>query len=142
MATDRVGRLGVGLSNQYKVGIPAISFKLQKSRAFSFGGMVAFSNDDNGGYGAGLKVFRNIFDEPQLNFYTAVLGAVIQQKQANAEDQSGFQFDFTLGAEYSFSGLQSLGFSTEFGLSLNKLEDFVVETTGSSFIVVAVHFFL
>ncbi|MBT5094134.1 MAG: hypothetical protein HOM21_07825, partial [Halobacteriovoraceae bacterium] len=64
-ATDRRGRLGVGLNNQLKNDLPSISFKLQKSKSFAFGGLLGLSTDDsNGGFGAGLKVYRNLFDEP------------------------------------------------------------------------------
>lgn len=141
-ATDRRGRLGVGYSNQLANELPAISFKLHKSRAFSMGGLVGYSNNENGGgYGAGLKFYRNIFDEPQLNFYTAIMAALLNQKFPG-RTESGFQVDTTLGTEFHFAGLSSLAFSVEFGLSFNKLNDFVIETVGQSFIVAGVHFYL
>ncbi|MBT3584923.1 MAG: hypothetical protein HN509_08450 [Halobacteriovoraceae bacterium] len=141
-ATDRRGRLGVGLNNQLKNDLPSISFKLQKSKSFAFGGLLGLSTDDsNGGFGAGLKVYRNLFDEPQLNFYTALMGALLKEKSAGVE-QSGFQVDLTLGSEFHFAGLTSLGFSFEFGVSFNKLDDFVAETTGSHFVVAGIHFYL
>jgi hypothetical protein len=143
MALERVGRLGVGFHNQFKTDIPAVSFKLQKSSSSAFSGSFGIDTDSNtGGYGAGLKYFRNLFDEPQANFYVAALGAMISQKQNGGEDQSGFQFDLSLGSEFSFAGLSSLGFSFEFGVSLNKLKDFVIQTTGQNFVVGSVHFYL
>ena len=47
-----------------------------------------------------------------------------------------------MGSEFSFAGLSSLGFSVEFGLSLNKVDEFVVETVGDNFIVAGAHFYL
>ncbi|MEI8347416.1 MAG: hypothetical protein WCG27_08110 [Pseudomonadota bacterium] len=142
-AADYRGRLGVGLSNQLMNDLPAISFKLQKSRAVSMGAVINASNHaTNGGYGAGLKLYRNIFDEPQLTFYGALLGAYIDRKTTDKKDKTGFQFDLTMGSEFCFSGLQSLGFSFEFGVSFNKMTDFVVETVGHNFITAAVHFYL
>lgn len=139
---DQRGRLGVGVTQQLKNDLPAISFKLQKSESFAMGGVLGIStSDEKGGYGAGLKFYRIMFDEPQLNFYSSVMGAMIK-KQTTSKEESGFQFDFTLGSEFSFTGLPSLGFSFEFGVSLNKLNDFVVETVGYQFVVAAVHFYL
>ena len=140
-AMDRTGRLGAGLSNQLIGDLPAMSFKLQKSRAFSLGGLFGLDTADDGGMGAGLKIYRNFFDEPQINFYGSLLGAYISDKRPSG-DENGFQFDLTLGSEFSFTGLQSLGLAFEFGLSLNKLEDFRVQTVGDGFLVMMAHFYL
>jgi len=135
-------KLGVGVSNQLLNDIPAISLKLQKSREVAIGALLNMSTDDTrGGMGAGIKVFRIIFEEPQLNFYASGLGGIIKQK-VESISKTGFQFDFTLGSEFSFQGLQSLGFSFEVGVSLNKINNFVIETTGQSFVTGAIHFYL
>ena len=141
-ALERISRLGVGISNQFINDIPAISFKLQKSKSFAIGGLLAYdSNDTNGGYGMGIRAYRNFFEEPLLNFYGAFTGAIINQKTSTS-DESGFQFDLSLGSEFSFNGLESLGLSFEFGVSLNKLDDFTIQTAGSQFFVTAIHFYL
>ncbi len=139
---DRRGRLGIGYSNQFILDLPAISFKHQRSRSFSYGGIFAIDTERNGGFGAGIKVYRNLFEEPQLNFYTAGLLAILNDKRPGLSDKRGFQADWTFGSEFSFSGLQSLGFSFEFGISLNKVEEFKVQTTGHQFITGAIHFYL
>lgn len=142
-AVERRGRLGVGFSNQLQNELPAVSFKIQRSRSFAFGALLGLSTDDNdGGLGAGIKLYRILFDEPQLNFYTSLLGAYLRDNNGANASQSGFQFDLTLGSEFSFVGLQSLGFSVEFGVSMNKMNDFVVETTAGGLVVAAVHFYL
>lgn len=141
-ALEKTNRLGVGMSNQLKNDFPALSFKIQKSKSFAIGGMLGLSTaDTNGGYGVGLKVYRNIFDEPQLNFYFSGMGALLANKIAGLT-YSGFQFDLSLGSEFHFSGLNSLGFSFEFGVSANKKKDFVFETLGSHFVVAGIHFYL
>mgnify|MGYP000356727625 CR=1 FL=1 len=142
-AIDRTGRLGLGMSNQLKNDIPAISFKIQKSKGTAFGAMIGADTDEkDGGWGAGFKVYRNIFDEPQLNFYGALMVGVINQKLGVGESNTGFQADATLGSEFSFTGLSSIGLSFEFGVSFNKMDDFRVQTVGDSFIVAAAHFYL
>lgn len=141
-AFDKMNRLGLGMSNQLKNDFPALSFKTQKNRSFAFGGLLGLSTDkNNGGYGVGMKVYRNIFDEPQLNFYLAGMGALMNNK-INQTSYSGFQFDLSLGSEFHFSGLNSIGFSFEFGVSASKTKDFIFQTLGNNFIVSAVHFYL
>jgi len=142
-AVDRPGRLGLGFSNQLQTDLPAISFKIQRSRSFAFGALVGLSTDDNdGGLGAGVKLYRILFDEPQLNFYTSLLGAFLKENNGPSASDTGFQIDLTFGSEFSFVGLQSLGFTVEFGLSMNKMDDFVIETTAGGLFIAAVHFYL
>jgi hypothetical protein len=142
LAFDKMNRLGIGMSNQLHNDFPALSFKIQKNRSFAFGGLAGLSTDpNNGGYGIGIKVYRNIFDEPQLNFYMAGMGAILGNK-ISSTTYSGFQFDLSLGSEFHFTGLNSIGFSFEFGASAFKKKDFVFQTLGNNFIVSAIHFYL
>lgn len=141
-ALEKTNRLGVGMTNQLKNDFPALSFKMQKTRSFAYGGMAGISTSDtSGGYGVGIKLYRNIFDEPQLNFYLSGMGALLSNK-INGVSHSGFQIDLSFGSEFHFTGLNSLGFSFEFGVSANKKKDFVFETLGSHFIVAGIHFYL
>ena len=141
-AADKINRLGLGMSNQLHNDFPALSFKIQKNRSFALGGVAGLSTDAaKGGHGVGLKVYRNIFDEPQLNFYFAGLGALLSNK-VNSTSYTGFQFDVSLGSEFHFSGLNSIGFSFEFGVSAYKKQEFVFQTLGNNFIVSAIHFYL
>ena len=135
--------MGIGLSHQLKNEIPALSFKLQQSRSFALGALLGYRNraSESSRYGAGLKFYRNFFEEPQLNFYGALLAAW-PLKVDSSGGHDNFQFDFTLGAEFHFAGLESLGFGLEFGLSAYKLGRFAVETVGDKFIASSVHFYL
>ena len=87
------------------------------------------------------KVYKILFNEPKLDLYAAAMAAMLSQKTAGVAE-SGFQVDLTLGSEFSFEGIESLGFSVEFGLSVNKINEFEFGTTGFSFLVGAVHFYL
>lgn len=141
---DLTGRLGLGLTNQLVNDVPSLSIKLQRSRNIALGVIAGFNMADtaDGGFAAGVKLYRLIFDEPQLNFFGATTFAFLKDQVSATTSHTGFEIDFTLGTEFHFSGLESIGFSFEFGLSLNKLEDFVIQTVGSSFVVSAVHFYL
>lgn len=140
--TERIGRLGIGLTNQIKNGLPALSFKMQKSRSLSFGGMFNIDTSSTGGWGAGIKLYKNIFEEPQANFYSSVLAAITNTKQTAGGGKTGFQIDATFGSEFSFTGLTSLGFSFEAGVSFNKVDDFAIQTVGNGFVTGSIHFYL
>lgn len=142
-ALDRRGRMGVGITQQLKTEIPAISIKSQRSAIYAFEalfGLKLADNDDTMGVGA--KFYRIIFDEPLVNFYFAGMGALIRSDEYSASS-TGFQVDMTFGSEFSFAGLQSLGFSFEFGVSVNNLNDsFTLETVGNHFVVAGLHFYI
>jgi hypothetical protein len=146
LAADLRGRMGLGLTNQLANDIPALSLKIQQSRTFAMGGVLGFKSDqDNTLYGAGLKLYRIIFDEPQLNFYMA--GMVASQSYLDDERRarSGYQMDGTLGAEFHLSGIESIGFSFEFGLSVRNAQaqgGTSFQTLGDNFLTAAIHFYL
>lgn len=145
-SADMRGRLGVGATNQLANGLPALSLKIQQTKTFAFGGVLGFkSNQDNTLYGAGLKFYRIIFDEPQLNFYMAGLVATETYLNDEEKEKSGYQVDGTMGSEFHFAGLESLGFSFEFGLSVRNTEPeggTTFQTLGDQIIKAALHFYL
>lgn len=146
-SADLRGRMGIGATNQLANEIPAISLKIQQSKTFALGGLIGFKTDqDNTLYGAGIKFYRIIFDEPQLNFYMAgLLAAENYIDEEKDQVKSGYQVDGTLGTEFHFQGLESLGFSFEFGLSArnaNSKGGTSFETLGDQFLKAAVHFYL
>ncbi|MBI2520975.1 MAG: hypothetical protein HYV97_11175 [Bdellovibrio sp.] len=134
--------MGIGTSNQVATDLPALSFKISNDPTFAIGGLLGISTSDTGGgHAAGLKIYKIIYDEPQLQFYASGMGALLKRK-APPNNGSGFQLDFTLGSEFTFQGLESLGFSFEFGVSMNKMEEVVIETVGYHFVTAAIHFYL
>lgn len=146
-AADLRGRMGVGATNQLANDIPAISLKIQQSKTFALGGLVGFKSDqDQTLYGAGVKFYRIIFDEPQLNFYLAGLFATLNYlDEVRDEVKGGYQIDGTMGSEFHFQGLESIGFSFEFGISARNADaegGTSIETLGDQFVKAAVHFYL
>lgn len=142
-ALNKTGRLGVGLSNQFVNDLPAISIKIQQNRYYALGGLLALrSNEDNTLYGAGLRVYRVIFEEPLLNFYMAGTLASLSYEEDN-KAKSGYQIDGTFGTEFHIEGIESIGWSFEFGLSYNHGPNGrSFETLGNNFLKAAVHFYL
>ncbi len=132
------------MSNQLANDLPAISIKMQQNKVFALGALLGFkSDDDHTQYGAGVRVFRLIFDEPQLNFYMAGTFASISYLDDKDKEKTGYQIDGTLGTEFHFTGLESLGFSCEFGVSVNDTgKGTTFQTLGNNFLKAAVHFYL
>lgn len=145
-SADLRGRLGMGATNQLANEIPAISLKLQQTKTFAIGGLLGFKSDqDNTLYGAGVKFYRIIFDEPQLTFYLAGLFATETfLDETKDKVKSGHQIDGTFGTEFHFQGLESLGFSFEFGLSARNASEkgSTFQTLGDQFLKAAFHFYL
>ena len=142
-AMNLLGRLGVGTTNQVVTGINAISVKLQRNRSTALSGIFGINNsDDSSNYAVGAKVFRLIYDEPQLNFYSA-FSAIMFTYQNDGDTVSGNQIDAGLGAEFSFQGLESIGFSFEFGFSMNKYNGAQnIQSYGHHIVSSAIHFYL
>lgn len=143
LALDYRHRLGIGYSNQLQNNVNSLSFKMQNSRSFAWGGMAGLNTDDSGGgFGVGLKAYRIFFSEPNLNFYGAILAGYLKEVQSLTKSVSGFQADLSLGTEFCIPGVKSLGFSIEFGASVTKLEEFRLQTVGRNFLTAGVHFYL
>jgi hypothetical protein len=146
-AVNVLGRLGVGFTNQMANEVESISFKIQRSRSSALGVILGFqSRDGETSYGLGVKLYRNIYEEPNLRFYMAGMLASLSQivtVNGNPETQSGMQIDGTFGTEFHINSIESLGFSMEFGISTNTLgNDTTIETIGDGFIKAALHFYL
>jgi hypothetical protein len=140
---DLVGRLGVGMTQTFANNLSALSFKMLTSPSLGFGAMLGIKDSDaEKSLGVGIKGYKIIFDEPLLQFYGAGMIAMLSKKTPN-KTLSGQQVDLTLGTEFHFAGLESLGFSVEFGLSFHNLEDsLTIETVGHHFLQGGIHFYL
>lgn len=145
-AMNLVGRLGIGYSNQVVTGIDTLSVKLQRNRANGFGALLGVdSSSDASNYALGLKAYRVIYDEPQLNFYSAFSGIFFTYQDPDDLDETknGYQIEGAFGTEFSFQGLESIGFSFEFGLGMNKYNGSAnVGTVGHGIMTSAIHFYL
>lgn len=143
-AANYVGRLGIGMANNIESGINLLSVKIQRNRSSALGGHFGIDSSSDGVYYAlGGKYYKYIYEEPQLNFYSAIAGTFFTYEDEAGESDSGYQFDGTFGAEYSFQGLESIGFSFEFGMGMSNYNDKTrIKTIGYNMIVSAVHFYL
>jgi hypothetical protein len=135
------GRLGLGFTNQVASTadgtIPALSAKYYLSHSFATAIATGFDTRNNASTLAlGLKLFKNVFYEPNLIFY---LGGGIAYVNRTGSNLQGSMF---LGSEFFFSQLPSLGFSFEAGIrGDNTTGSFAIRTTGDSFLTAGMHFY-
>ncbi len=139
-----IGRLGIGTTNQVVTGIEAISLKLQRNRKFGLGGIFGVdSSSDASTYAVGGKTYHIIYDEPQLNFYSSISAILFTYADASDDIQNGYQAEGSFGSEFTFQGLESVGFSFEFGLGLIKHDNkSSFKTVGHHMVQSAIHFYL
>jgi hypothetical protein len=143
-ATSLVGRLGIGTANTLPNNMPTLSLKLQRNASTALGGVFGLDSSPDGSlYALGIKAYRLIYDEPQLNFYSA-FGATVFTYNDDANDvKQGNQIIGTFGSEFMFQGIESLGFSFEFGMGVQNYEGQThIKTLGYNMIQSAIHFYL
>lgn len=143
-AAGQIGRLGVGMSDQLVSNMKTLSLKLQRNRSSAIGGTFGLDSSSDGSfYALGIKYYRLIYEEPQLNFYSAFGGSFFTYKNSADETKQGNQFDGVFGTEFSFQGIESIGFSFEFGMRMYSYnQETHIGTTGYNMISSAIHFYL
>jgi len=143
-ARDLTGRLGLGYNAEFANSnstipnsVPAISLKYGITRDIGIEGIVGFNTGSPSNDVVGLKMFKNIFYETNLNFYFMAGGAVVSGNgKTGAELLTGF------GTEAFIPGLESLGFSMEVGGELDNLSGtYALKTLGFSFLNAGIHFY-
>ena len=141
-AKDLHGRLGLGFNNQFSNstttnGVPGLSLKYGLTRDIAAAGIIGISTSTPSNTVTGLKLFKNIFFEQNLNFYFMVGGALV-----NGNHQSGADFLGGFGSEFFIPGVESLGFSVETGVRFTNITgSFVFQTLGVSFLEAGIHFY-
>lgn len=143
-ARDLTGRLGLGYNAEFANSdsnivnhVPAISLKYAISKDLGIEGVVGFNTGSPANDVVGLKFFKNIFYETNLNFYFMAGAAAVQ-----GNSKSGAQIISGFGVEFFFPGLESLGFAMETGASLDNLGgSYALKTLGFSFLNAGIHFY-
>lgn len=139
---DLQGRFGVGYNAEFGSiasgdNVPGISLKYALARDLALEAILSATTAAGGSSVKGLKLFKNVFYETNLNFYFMLGGAYVSTPIA-----SGIQGLGGLGAEFFVPGVESLGFSVETGGSFDNLTgSYALRTIGVSFIDAGVHFY-
>jgi hypothetical protein len=134
-AKDLNSRLGVGYSNQFGLDedLPSVAMRYYPNS--DYGLMAALGVDtekDNSRFGFMAKIFKIVFKEDNLNFYTGAGAGVISREKA-AKTDSGFDLSGFLGAEFFLPGLENLSLSFEAGVGITSVSSQVrFRTIGDS----------
>lgn len=124
LAVDLTHRLGLGFSQQMgSVDIPMITAHYYPNARFAITGALGIdTKKDDSQFAAQVKVRRVVFTENQLNFYMGAAGGFTSHEETNAtgqvENKSNTELSGILGAEFFFSGLDSLSFMFETGIGI------------------------
>jgi hypothetical protein len=142
-ARDLQGRLGLGFNaqfaNQREVngGVSAISAKYAVTKDIAFEGIVGLATTKPGNSVIGMKFFKNLFFENNLNFYSMLAGGLVA-----ANNTSGIDLQGGFGSEFFIPGLESVGFSFEVGGEITNISgSMVFRTMGASFLDAGMRFY-
>lgn len=122
-AKDLTHRLGVGVKNNTSFDMPSLAAVYYPNSDLGLTGGLGIDtqkNESRFALSAGLR--RILFREDNLNFYFGGQAALINF-ETGAQKESGFELNALFGAEFFFTGLDSLGFSFEGGVGITSLDD-------------------
>lgn len=115
-------RLGVGYANQFSEDLPSLAVRYWPNPKMGVGAQLGVdTQDDNSRFGFMGKIYRIIFSEDNMNFYMGSGAALVSFENAAGKNQSGFELNGFVGAEFFFAGLESLGFSFEAGVGVASI---------------------
>jgi hypothetical protein len=151
-AKDMTSRLGVGYSDSFSVSpMPSLAVKYYPSTEWSLSaalGIDTNSSNSSGGnsnFGFGVKAYKTIFTEDNLNFYMGAGAGLISSSPgsgASGSTNSGFELSGFCGAEFFIPGLESLGLNFQAGVGVTSLSSGVrFRTIGESPLNAGMYFY-
>jgi len=142
-ARDLQGRLGLGYNAQFanyresNNSVPAIAAKYAITKDIAIEGVFGIATTSPGNSVIGVKFFKNLFFENNMNFYGMLAAGLV-----TANNQSGSDLLGGFGAEFFIPGLESLGISFEVGGELTNITgSMVFRTMGASFLNAGMRFY-
>lgn len=131
-AKDLASRLGVGIKNNSSEDVPAVAVIYYPNHDFAItGGMGLDTKKDQSKFAVNGGVRKILFKENQLNFYFGGQLGIVNYEVAGVKE-NGFELNALFGAEFFFTGLDSLGFSFEGGAGISSLKDVRFRTIADS----------
>lgn len=131
-AKDLASRLGVGIKNNSSEDVPAIGVVYYPNHDFAItGGVGIDTKKDYSKFVVNGGVRKILFKENQLNFYFGGQLGMVNYEGAGIKE-NGFELNALFGAEFFFTGLDSLGFSFEGGAGISSLKDVRFRTIADS----------
>lgn len=120
-AKDLTNRLGVGYSDNFHVTLPSLAVRYYPNPQLGVSASLGVDTKENDSkFGFMARIYRIIFMEDNLNFYMGA-GAGLISQETQASNNSGFELAGFAGAEFFFTGLDSLGFTFEMGVAVSSV---------------------
>jgi hypothetical protein len=130
-AKDMTSRLGVGYSDSFSVSnLPSIAVKYYPNQDLALSAALGIdtnstnSTTGNSNFGFGVKLYKTIFPEENMNFYMgagAGLVSISPTTGGTGATNSGFELTGFFGAEFFLPGLDSMGFNFQAGVGVTSL---------------------
>jgi hypothetical protein len=142
-AKDLTSRLGVGYTDSFSVStLPSLAVKYYPSMDLALSASLGVdtnttnSTAGQSNFGFGVRVYKTIFTEENLNFFMGAGGGLISiapTSGGTGTNNSGFELAGICGVEFFFPGLDSLGFNMVTGIGITSLSSGVrFRTIGES----------
>ncbi len=123
LAKDLASRLGIGVKNNSSENVPQVAVVYYPNHDFAVtGGVGLDTKKDQSKFVVTGGVRKILFKENQLNFYFGGQLGMVNYEVAGVKE-NGFELNALFGAEFFFTGLESLGFSFEGGAGISSLKD-------------------
>jgi len=130
-AKDMTSRLGIGYSDSFSVStLPSIAVKYYPSQDLALSAALGIDTNStnsatgNSNFGAGVKLYKTIFPEDNMNFYMgagAGLVSISPTAGGSGTTNSGFEMSGFFGAEFFIPGIDSLGINFQAGIGVTSL---------------------
>jgi hypothetical protein len=130
-AKDLTHRLGIGFKNNTSQDLPSLAVVYYPTQTFGLtGGFGMDTKKDYNSTQVMLGARQIIYPEPNMNFYVAAQGAIVNYENPVDGKKSGIDVAGLFGVEFFFAGLENLGFTFEAGLSLSTANNSRFRTVG------------
>lgn len=133
-AKDLGTRLGVGIKNNNSIDLPAIAAVYYPNSDIGLTGSLGVdTEEDNSAFAFNIGIRKILFTENNMNFYYGGQAGLVNVETPTADGSdkdSGFELNVVFGAEFFFTGLDSLGFSFEGGVGLSSMDKTRFRTIG------------
>jgi hypothetical protein len=132
------GRLGIGYNSEFANGaVPSLSLKYALARDLGTELVLGVNTATPTSTVGAFKLSKGLFFETNLNL-SAFAGAGMVAVNGN----SGFEGLAGFALEFFIPGLESVGFTSDMGVSLgNGSGSFALRTLGVSFLNAGIHFY-
>lgn len=140
-AKDLTNRLGVGYRDTLTTGRPALAVQYYPTREYGVIGAIGVDTQDqnsSSSFEGGVR--RMIFREDNMNFFMGGTMAMISATTSGVS-QSGYELGAHVGGEFFLTGLDSLGFNFQVGVSVASTNKVRFRTTADSPITAGIIFY-